>query len=130
LNPPFGVMTCFFLCIISHLLAGRKEHGKIRMWEWPAVQKILYSRYKAIIHCSCAQSKLQCIVENVIEWATHPTTMVCTDEHSAYKRTRKVMNWLLEMVELLRIKRQFWSLSASVTKIWVARKWQKSEEGI
>jgi hypothetical protein len=31
---------------------------------------------------------------------------------------------------ILMTKRQFWSLSASVMKIWVARKWQKSEEGI
>jgi hypothetical protein len=31
---------------------------------------------------------------------------------------------------ILMTERQFWSLSVSVMEIWVARKWQKSEEGI
>jgi hypothetical protein len=40
----------------------------------PAVtsdEKLFGHPNKAIIHCSCVQLKLQCIVENVIEWATH-----------------------------------------------------------
>jgi hypothetical protein len=80
---------------------------------------LLLRALKTVMHCG------KC------DWmGNSPTTMVCTDEWSAYKRTRKMMNRLLEMVELLMTKRQFWSLSASVTKIWVARNCQKSEEGI
>jgi hypothetical protein len=81
-------------------------------------------------------SMLLCAVKTAMhcgkcDWmGNSPTTMVCSDECSAYKRTRKVMNQLLELVELLMTKRQFWSLSTSVMKIWVARKWQKSEKGI
>ena len=73
---------------------------------------LFWRAVETVMHCG----KCVCI-------GNSPTTMVRTDDYSAYKRTRKVTNRLLEMVELLMPKRQFWWLSASLTKILVARRW-------
>jgi hypothetical protein len=60
---------------------------------------------------SCYGKTLRTVTQQIVLSAGteshHYNPMVCTDECSAYKRTRKVMNRLLEMVELLMTKRQF-----------------------